>query len=88
MLCILAAVAAVSLLPTLMATPIYRASTVMQIENAEQNGVQVGGVTSSRSEGWGGPDFMATQNRLMQSRALAEWVADDLGPDAANRWCD
>ena len=79
---ILATVAAGSLLLTLMATPIYRASVVMQIENVEQNIVQVGG-TATQSGGWSSADFLLTQYELLQSRALAERVADDLDLDAA-----
>jgi len=78
---ILAAVAALSLLLTLMATPIYRATAVMQIDNEEQQVVQTGGVSGAYS-GWD-PEFLETQYQLLQSRALAERVADDLNLDAA-----
>lgn len=77
---ILATVAAVSLLLTLMATPIYRATTVMQIEKEEQNVVQVGGVSAQAGFD---PQFQQTQYELLQSRTLAERVADDLDVDAA-----
>lgn len=77
---ILATVAAVSLLLTLMATPIYRATTVMQIEKEEQNVVQVGGVSA---QGGFDPQFQQTQYELLKSRTLAERVADDLDVDAA-----
>lgn len=78
---ILAAVAALSLLLTLMATPIYRATAVMQIDNEEQQVVQTGGVSAAYS-GWD-PEFLETQYQLLQSRALAERVADDLDLDEA-----
>jgi len=76
---ILGVVAAASLLITLMATPIYRATAVMQIEKEEQNVVQVGAVGAQGYD----PDFLQTQYQLLQSRALAERVADDLELDAA-----
>ncbi len=76
---VLAAVAALSLLITLMATPMYRATAVMQIENEKQQFVQ-GGLEAYAS--WD-PEFLETQYQLLRSRALAERVADDLDMDAA-----
>ena len=76
---ILATVSTVSLLMTLMATPIYRATAVMQIDNEEQNVVQVGVVSAQG----GDPQFQQTQYELLKSRSLAERVADDLNLDAA-----
>lgn len=76
---ILAVVAAASLLLTLMATPIYRATAVMQVENEEQNVVQMGAVAAQGAD----PQFLQTQYELLKSRTLAERVADDLGIDAA-----
>ena len=78
-LAVLASVVALSLLLTLMATPMYRATAVMQIENEHQQIVQ-GGLESYPS--WD-PEFLETQYQLLQSRALAERVADDLDLDAA-----
>ncbi|MEJ7747078.1 MAG: polysaccharide biosynthesis tyrosine autokinase [Luteimonas sp.] len=78
-LSILGMVAAASLLITLIATPIYRATAVMQIEKDEQTVVQVGAVGAQGFD----PDFLQTQYQLLQSRTLAERVADDLGLDAA-----
>ena len=75
---VLAAMLALSLLLTLMATPMYRATTVMQIENEKQQFVQ-GGLEAYPS--WD-PEFLETQYQLLKSRALAERVADDLGLDA------
>lgn len=76
---VLATFAALSLLITLMSTPIYRAMSVMQIDNEQQQVVQGG------SEGFASwdPAFLQTQYQLLQSRALAERVADDLDLDAA-----
>ena len=76
----LASVATLSLLLTLMATPMYRASVVMQIEKEGQQVVQEGGRLGGLASGWD-PEFLETQHRLLQSRALAERVADDLGLD-------
>ncbi len=75
---VLAAAAALSLLITLMATPIYRATAVMQIENEKQQIVQ-GGLEVASSD----PQFLETQYQLLQSRALAENVAEDLALDGA-----
>ena len=75
---VLAAMLALSLLLTLMATPMYRATTVMQIENEKQQFVQ-GALEAYAS--WD-PEFLETQYQLLKSRALAERVADDLGLDA------
>ena len=76
---VLAALAALSLLMTLMATPMYRATAVMQIDNEKQQVVQ-GGLEAYAS--WD-PEFLETQYQLLKSRALAERVADDLDLDAA-----
>ena len=75
---VLASVLALSLLLTLMATPMYRATAVMQIENEKQQFVQ-GGLEAYPT--WD-PEFLETQYQLLKSRALAERVADDLGLDA------
>ncbi len=74
---VLIGVAALSLLITLMATPMYRATSVVQIDNEQQQVVQGG------SEGFASwdPAFLQTQYRLLESRALAERVADDLELD-------
>ncbi len=76
---VLAAVAAASLLATLLATPIYRATAVMQIENEGQNVIQIGGVATQGAD----PQFLQTQYELLKSRSLAERVADELAIDQA-----
>jgi capsular exopolysaccharide synthesis family protein len=73
--------AALSLLLTLMTTPLYRATAVMQIDNEQQEVLQMGGFAGSFSK-WD-PEFLETQYQLLRSRALAERVADDLDLDAA-----
>lgn len=75
---VLGTVAALSLLLTLMATPTYRATAVMQIENEEQTIMQVGGVSGRSAD----PQFLQTQYELLKSRSLAERVADDLNLDS------
>lgn len=75
----LAAAATLSLLLTLMATPIYRATAVMQIDKEEEKVVQVGGVATQGAD----PQFLQTQYELLRSRSLAERVADELDLDAA-----
>lgn len=75
---VLGTVAALSLLLTLMATPTYRATAVMQIENEEQTIMQVGGVSGRSAD----PQFLQTQYELLKSRSLAERVADDLDLDS------
>ena len=82
MLGITGAVLLVSLLFTLLATPIYRATVSMQIDNEEQHVVQVGGVSAQAAFD---PDFQETQYQLLSSRALAERVAGGLHLDAPTR---
>ncbi len=77
-LSVLATAVGLSLLLTLMATPIYRATAVMQIDNEEQTVVQMGTMVSAGSD----PQFLQTQYELLQSRSLAERVVDDIALDA------
>ena len=80
-LSILAGVVALALLATLMATPIYRATTVLQLEKEGTQVVQVEGIQPG-GEGWD-PDFLQTQYELLRSRSLAERVADEMNLDQA-----
>ena len=73
-----AGVAALALLYTLMATPIYRATAVIQIEREGIKVLNVEGVTPV-DNGYYGDDFLQTQYELLRSRSLAERVAEDLG---------
>ena len=76
-LSILIAVVAMALLVTLMATPIYRASTVLQIEKQGSQVIQVNGIQPENDMyGWD-PDFLQTQIELIKSRSLSERVASD-----------
>ena len=70
-----------AVLATLVSTPLYRATAVLQIEKDSQQIVQGGDVGGS-GFGWD-PEFLETQIGLLQSRALAERVADDLAVDQA-----
>lgn len=65
------------LIGTLLMTPIYRASTSLQIDREIIKVVEVEGVTPV--EGAAGSDFFQTQYELLKSRALAERVASQLG---------
>ncbi|GAB1407321.1 hypothetical protein MASR1M8_12400 [Thermomonas brevis] len=80
-LSILAGVLALALLATLMATPIYRATSMVQLEKQGTQAVQVEGI----QPGEGGPDaaFLQTQYELLKSRSLAERVANELNLDSS-----
>ncbi|HET6397336.1 MAG TPA: polysaccharide biosynthesis tyrosine autokinase [Pseudoxanthomonas sp.] len=77
---VLAGVVAAALMVTLMATPIYRATAVLQIERHAQQVVQTEMGIPTGSD----PEFLTTQIGLLKSRALAERVADDLDLTQAN----
>lgn len=82
-LSILIAVVAMALLVTLMATPIYRASTVLQIEKQGSQVIQVNGIQPENDMyGWD-PDFLQTQIELIKSRSLSERVASEMHMDQA-----
>ena len=66
-----------ALVGTLLMTPIYRATTSLQIDRDTIQVVEVEGL--SQVEGAGDRDFYQTQYELLQSRALAERVASQLG---------
>jgi capsular exopolysaccharide synthesis family protein len=66
-----------TLVGTLLMTPIYRATTSLQIERDTIKVVDVEGVTPV--EGGAGNDFYQTQYELLRSRALAQRVASQLG---------
>lgn len=80
-LSVLAGVVALALLATLMATPIYRATTVMQLEKEGAQIVKIEGIQPG-GEGWD-PEFLQTQYELIRSRSLAERVANELDLDQA-----
>ncbi len=77
-LSVVGACMALALVVTLMTTPIYRATTVIKIDNVAQQVVQTGepGMPLGSDR-----DFLTTQIGLISSRSLAERVADDLRLD-------
>jgi polysaccharide biosynthesis transport protein len=73
----LAIVLATTLVATLLMTPIYRATTVLQIDRDTIKVVDVEGMAPV--EGAGDRDFYQTQYELLQSRGLAERAMQELG---------
>ena len=71
-----------ALLMTMLSTPLYRATTVIQIEKASQQILRDGELALPAYSSWD-PDFLSTQLGLLQSNALAERVADDMKIDQA-----
>ncbi len=76
---VLAAALLASVLLTLMATPMYRSTAVLQIDNQAQQVVQEGDVSGQGS--YFDYEFLETQIQLMRGRDLAERVADSLDLD-------
>lgn len=80
-LSILGAVTALALLSTLMTTPIYRASALVQIDRGNTGVMQI---QSAQAGGTGWDDeYLQTQLELLKSRSLADRVAADLNLDRA-----
>lgn len=75
-------VLATVLVATLLMTPIYRATSTLQIERETLNVLNVEGVTPVESVG---QDFFQTQYELLKSRSLAERVASQVGLDEGDR---
>jgi len=73
---VFAAVVALALLFTLLATPIYRASSTLKIDQDGLQVVQVEGVNSATVPS---KDYYQTQYELLANPALAERVAEELG---------
>lgn len=63
---------------TYLTTPVYRASTTLQIDAEELNIVQYEQVTSSAQTGWDSSEYMRTQQEVLRSRATAERVVNEL----------
>ena len=74
---VLASVVAAALLFTLLATPIYRASTTLKIDQDGLQVVQVEGVNTAPAVP--SKDYYQTQYELLANPALAERVAEELG---------
>jgi len=69
---------AITALVTLMMTPIYRASTTLQI-NPEVSQILEYDVAAQGAQATIGKDYYQTQYELLQSRLLASRVIDELG---------
>jgi capsular exopolysaccharide synthesis family protein len=63
---------------TYLTTPIYRASTTLQIDAEEAKIVQFEGVTSGGQTSWDTTEYMLTQQEVLKSRATAERVVNEL----------
>src|SRR5690606_20970725 len=74
---IMASVLAAALLVTLLSPAVYRATTTLQIDRETMQIVQVEGMAPQETAASSG-DFYQTQYELLQSRSLAERVADSL----------
>ena len=69
---------ALVLVLTLLATPIYRARTMLQIERESVKVLNVEGVTDGETTGAAANDFYQTQYQLLSSQSLAQRVVQDL----------
>lgn len=70
---------ALGLLITLLMTPLYTASTVLEIQRETQNFTNVAGADNSENQGTAiDPEFYQTQQGLIQSKSLAKEIATDL----------
>jgi len=74
---IAAVILVVTLIATAMMTPVYRATTVVQIEREAGKMLEYQDV--SGEQGAGAREFYQTQYELLQSRTLARRVIDQLG---------
>lgn len=63
---------------TYLTTPVYRASTTLQIDAEEMKIVQFEGVTSGGQTGWNTSEYLRTQQEVLKSRATAERVVNEL----------
>lgn len=72
---IIAMVVALALIVTLLTPPTYRATATLEINSQGIEVMQVQGMTPTNT--WD-PDFAETQVQLLQSRSLAQRVAEDL----------
>ena len=63
---------------TYLTTPIYRASTLLQIDSEDLKIVQYEQVTSNAQTGWDSTEYLRTQQEVLKSRATAERVVNEL----------
>jgi capsular exopolysaccharide synthesis family protein len=78
---VIAAVLALAMIKTLMTPPTYRATATLEIKNQGIEVMQVQGMSPVNP--WD-PDFAQTQIQLLQSRSLAQRVAEDLHLPGSN----
>jgi succinoglycan biosynthesis transport protein ExoP len=69
----------IALVATFNTTPIYKASTLVQIDRTSNRIVEYGDVTAEGSAGMRDPEFYTTQYELLKSRSLARRVIDQIG---------
>ncbi|CAN7274940.1 GumC family protein [Brevundimonas sp. LjRoot202] len=72
---------------TLLTTPIYTATTTIQIERSTANVVDVEEVSPSESA-YSAEEFFQTQYGLLKSRSLAERVVESLGLATSDRFIE
>lgn len=72
---------AISTVQGLRQTPIYRASTMLQVERNVARIVSFNKDVDSTQDTWDDGSFMRTQLELLRSRSLAERVIDEMGID-------
>lgn len=77
----MAMVLVIALVNTLLTTPIYQATAVLQIDNESQSIVPMQGVDPGAANYDYDNSFLNTQLQLLQSRALAQRVVSQLGLD-------
>lgn len=63
---------------TYLTTPVYRASTTLQIDAEEMKIVQFEGVTGGGQAGGNTSEYLRTQHEVLKSRATAERVVNEL----------
>ena len=68
-----------ALIATFNTTPIYKASTLIQIDRTSNRIVEYGDVTAEGRAGMRDPEFYTTQYELLKSRSLARRVIDQVG---------
>jgi capsular exopolysaccharide synthesis family protein len=79
-LAVAALVLVIGFVATLMTTPIYRSTAVIQLERSNLQVVQVGGINAEGSANYNfDSSFQQTQIELLKSRALAERVVSKMG---------
>ena len=81
---VLAIVATISLVSTLLTTPIYRATATMEIERNTLQVVNVQGGANTMEDN-SDEDFYQTQYELLKSRTLAQRVASEMGLAEGNQ---